>query len=309
MLVNLNNPQAGSIAFRQFAFPDGQPHCEFDVTAVVAAAAQGPIDVVCSIASANDLINIALAIDALGSIQCQPAVRLRLHITYLLGARMDRRIGPGQPATLHVIAAMLNQWSAHVFELRVLDVHSPVSERLMPQVKVVFADDVVRLALGDGASVIVIPDAGAVARTRALVQRLNLSNELAFCVKKRDSQTGKLSGFELTEGQVSGKTVTIIDDICDGGGTFAGLAALLREAGAVQVNLCVTHGVFSKGVVIEGIDAIFCTDSYPAHCLKQPAVDAAGLQWQVGRSEHIQFRQLLRGRQILLTQVIMRYSS
>jgi ribose-phosphate pyrophosphokinase len=308
MLINLNTPEAGSIAFKQFVFPDGQPHCEFDVNAVAAAAAQGPIDIVCAMTCAADLLNIGLAIDALSSIDCQPAVRLRLNISYLLGARMDRRIGPGQPASLHVIAAMLNQWSAHVFELRVLDVHSSVSEQLIPKIKVMFADDLVRLAIGNSANVIAIPDAGAVERTRALVQRLGLTNELAYCVKKRDSQTGKLSGFELTQGHVFGKTVTIIDDICDGGGTFAGIAAVLRAAGAVQVNLCVTHGVFSKGIAIAGIDTIFCTDSYPAKCLMQPAVEASSMRWQLGASGPIQFRQLRRGNQVLLTQVIMQYS-
>jgi hypothetical protein len=41
----------------------------------------------------------------------------------------------------------------------------------------------------------------------------------------------------------------IVDDICDGGGTFLGLAARLGEQDAGLLTLCVTHGLFTKGVM------------------------------------------------------------
>jgi ribose-phosphate pyrophosphokinase len=59
-----------------------------------------------------------------------------------------------------------------------------------------------------------------------------------------------------------GQTCFIVDDICDGGGTFAGTAKVLREKGAGKVNLIVSHGIFSRGPVIESIDTIYTTDSY-----------------------------------------------
>jgi ribose-phosphate pyrophosphokinase len=46
---------------------------------------------------------------------------------------------------------------------------------------------------------------------------------------------------------VNGKTVLIIDDICDGGKTFLELGKKLKELGAKSVLLHVTHGIFSKG--------------------------------------------------------------
>jgi ribose-phosphate pyrophosphokinase len=62
----------------------------------------------------------------------------------------------------------------------------------------------------------------------------------------------------------------IVDDICDGGATFVALARKLREAGAIEVSLFVTHGIFSKGKDLEGIDNIYTTGSftgkvYPKH--------------------------------------------
>ena len=53
-----------------------------------------------------------------------------------------------------------------------------------------------------------------------------------------------------------------MDDICDGGGTFAGTAKMLKEKGAGKVNLIVSHGIFSKGPSIDFVDEIYSTDSF-----------------------------------------------
>jgi ribose-phosphate pyrophosphokinase len=272
MRINLNHPERGDIAFKQFTFPDGQPHCEFDPAVIAKAADAGPIDVIASIQSGNDLLGIGIALEALRSLEKSSAVstalKIRLNISYLLGARMDRRIAPGQPDTLSVVARVVNGWATLVDEIRVLDVHSAVAATHLPNLVHLYPDTLLSFALTDLAlddasrPTIVIPDAGAVPRVEAMMKRLALSHPVARCVKKRDSQTGKLSGFELVSGDVQGATVIIVDDICDGGGTFAGIAKTLRAAGAAHVVLCVTHGVFSKGFRIEGVDAIYCTDSY-----------------------------------------------
>jgi ribose-phosphate pyrophosphokinase len=82
--------------------------------------------------------------------------------------------------------------------------------------------------------------------------------------KKRDPETGGLSGFDY-EGDVKGKNLLIVDDIADGSGTFIGLAQKLLEGGAKEVRLYVTHGIFSKGVdflLNNGISHIYTTDTY-----------------------------------------------
>jgi ribose-phosphate pyrophosphokinase len=66
----------------------------------------------------------------------------------------------------------------------------------------------------------------------------------------------------LDASAVRGKECLILDDICDGGGTFTGLATELHKAEAQAVDLFVTHGIFSKGGTLEGIRQIFTTDSY-----------------------------------------------
>jgi ribose-phosphate pyrophosphokinase len=57
----------------------------------------------------------------------------------------------------------------------------------------------------------------------------------------------------------------VIDDLCDGGGTFIGIAQELRKAGITQpLYLYVSHGIFSKGleVLFQHFDQIFTTNSF-----------------------------------------------
>ena len=47
---------------------------------------------------------------------------------------------------------------------------------------------------------------------------------------------------------LAGRPCIIVDDICDGGGTFLGLAAELKKLNAGALILAVTHGLFTKGI-------------------------------------------------------------
>jgi ribose-phosphate pyrophosphokinase len=271
MILDLANEGLSEIAYRRFHFPDGQPHIAIDPSHRDAVASATHIDIVASPKSANDLVDVLLAVDALQSVRpTRKADTITVNVSYLLGARMDRRIEAGQPDTLSVIADVLNLAVAKGARLRVLDPHSPVALSRLPSAEVMVPDKLVQFAVrsltrsvnATDAPVIVIPDKGATTRTTAIAERLKLTNPQVACSKVRDSATGKLSGFRIDSGDVRGKTALIVDDICDGGGTFTGIANVLRDAGAREVHLCVTHGIFSKGIVISGIDSIFATDSY-----------------------------------------------
>jgi ribose-phosphate pyrophosphokinase len=55
----------------------------------------------------------------------------------------------------------------------------------------------------------------------------------------------------------------MVDDICDGGGTFLGLAEELKSKNAGKLFLAVSHGIFSKGIskLSSMFENIFTTDS------------------------------------------------
>ena len=94
----------------------------------------------------------------------------------------------------------------------------------------------------------VAPDVGGVERARALGKILDVG--LAIIDKRRPAP-GKSQVMNVI-GNVKGKTCLIVDDIIDSGGTIVNAAKALKERGAKEVHVYVTHGVLS-GEAIEKI--------------------------------------------------------
>lgn len=82
------------------------------------------------------------------------------------------------------------------------------------------------------------------------------------CEKVRNPLTGKFEGFTVPEIDRSIPTI-IIDDICDGGGTFIGIAKELNMPKELM-GLYVTHGIFSRGFdeLCSFFGKIITTNSY-----------------------------------------------
>jgi len=111
-------------------------------------------------------------------------------------------------------------------------------------------------------AVVIAPDKGATARVRDMVKGSPWFT-VVQCLKDRDPATGRIGGVVVQDpSRVAGKTCIIVDDICDGGATFVALARVLRDHGATAVHLYVTHGIFSKGLPLDGIDKVYTTNSY-----------------------------------------------
>ena len=109
---------------------------------------------------------------------------------------------------------------------------------------------------------IVFPDEGALKRysKNKFVSWWN-NADIVTLSKDREERTGVIKGTKIVNGYIN-KTCVIIDDLCDGGATFKGASKVLKENGADKVGLIVAHGIFSKGLPIEGIDWIGTTNSY-----------------------------------------------
>jgi ribose-phosphate pyrophosphokinase len=113
---------------------------------------------------------------------------------------------------------------------------------------------------------LVFPDAGAKNRYGPVGHLTSgsmcMDQHITYFRKVRDQKTGKI---EIIEPQsdiaaVNGKSCMIIDDICDGGGTFCGVAECLRNAGTIKIGLFCTHALLTKGtnhLFDSGIDQIF----------------------------------------------------
>ncbi len=261
--LNLIYPQQSTIAFTTMVFPDGQPHIKIDIASTAQLNKNEPLKVITRIANSYDLLMVLFVkntLDYLGFEQVQ------LYVSYLLAARMDRVMLDGEPFSLKTIAAIINQ--AAFKKVFIFDPHSEVATALIDRSYTVTNHAFVKDALDDyflqnarTNFCLVSPDAGALKKIHKLAQFLNIDN-VVECMKERDLKTGALTNFKTTTDDLTGQTCFIIDDICDGGGTFAGTAKMLKEKGAVKVVLIVSHGIFSKGTNIAFVDDIYTTDSY-----------------------------------------------
>jgi phosphoribosylpyrophosphate synthetase len=190
-----------------------------------------------------------------------------LILPFVPGARQDRLNSSGDYLfTAKSIARMLNERAFP--SVKILDPHSEVIAGLIARCRVVHAADVINPPAGKYGAVI-SPDAGAEKRAGEVARKLGVP--LIHAWKTRDVGTGAISGFgfdsmttcSLVE-RGKRKNYLIVDDICDGGGTFVGLA---QRSGAIRrdidLHLFTTHGIYSKGVapLAEHFSHIYCTDS------------------------------------------------
>ena len=91
----------------------------------------------------------------------------------------------------------------------------------------------------------VAPDVGGTERARALGKLLNVG--LAI-VDKRRPKPGQSQVMNVI-GNVKDKTCIIVDDIIDSGGTIINAAKALKDRGAKEVYVYITHGVLSGEAV------------------------------------------------------------
>lgn len=242
----------------EMAFPAGERHIK-----TPGESNQTPSHVLISGADANDFVSAAMWIDHAH----QGGHAVTAQIPYLPGARQDR----GTPFGARVYANLINSMQAD--RVVCFDPHSAIMPSLINNLTVIHSDAVIAASLPNhqrGYVGVIAPDAGAVDRARRAAVALEVP--LYQATKVRDFATGKLSSFECEELPETGRLL-VVDDICDGGGTFMGLAqatGLPKE----RLDLWVSHGVFSgRAAQLTGAyGEIFTTDSHPGHL--NPEVNA-----------------------------------
>lgn len=188
-----------------------------------------------------------------------------LVIPYLPGARQDRVNPTGDVLfTAASVARMINMQGFHT--VKVLDPHSPVIMERLGRKAVNFPLVRVAKLLPKRYAGIIAADKGGKARADEMAKAMNIP--LYYGGKTRDVSNGKLTGFTLDDLTQFEKFSNgsmhflVVDDICDGGGTFNGLAGKIHEQGATA-DLYVSHGIFSKGTdaLSDNYGEIFTTDS------------------------------------------------
>jgi len=235
------------------SFPGGERHVRLPVQhpgwAMSTAEAVWAIEA--RIYTPADIMDLLLTHDALK--RALPAgVRLSLVLPYVPYARQDRVAVAGEPLSIKVFCGLINAMGFASVEI--WDPHSDVTPALLDNVVVAPTPQLMinALAPSGNASLLrtcafVAPDAGARKRVSELAK--HFKTEVVFAEKVRDPVTGKLSGAQV-QGTLPERPLLIVDDICDGGGTFIQLAQALREQTSQPLYLYVTHGLFTKGIEV-----------------------------------------------------------
>ena len=259
-------PFGQGLSIEGFDFPSGcEPHVK------LLKVPSDEVRVTARIHTMNDLFRLAMAAEVLDH---RDVEWKELFLPFVPCARQDRRMMEGEPLSAKIVANFIN--SMKFDRVIIFDPHSDVIVNLIDKCRPITNHAFVETCLNhfyegfpqDMNTVsIVAPDAGSNKKSKDLLSSLNqhLSGAdvypLIKCDKTRDVISGEITGFEISSGEVSGRVCMIVDDICDGGGTFTGLAKQLHKAGAKKVILVASHGIFSKTLSLAGVDQIYTTNS------------------------------------------------
>lgn len=182
-------------------------------------------------------------------------IDIDLDILYLPYGRQDRVCASGEAFSLKVICKFLDDLD--VACIRIWDIHNEeLTFDLLPK-NFVFhweAVDIFKryniLNSFDLSNLILCaPDHGAWDRVNKIIKHFEMGDPIVFD-KDRDTEDGKIRAMSFNQynREVSTYDILVIDDICDGGSTFIEAAKQLKEQGAEELYLYVTHGIFSKGL-------------------------------------------------------------
>ncbi len=187
-------------------------------------------------------------------------------VSYLGYERQDHVFRDGEAVSLEVIAETLERVGTD--KLVAFDLHSVKVPELfkIPVLHLsaldLFAGTIKELGLTEN-SVLVTPDMGGIRRIKILSESLG-NMPYATVEKNRDLETGDI-GDSSIEGDVSGKTAIIVDDMISTGRTIVAAEKILLENGARKVLVFATHAVFSDNAVDllknSKSDKIFVTDT------------------------------------------------
>ncbi len=249
-------------------FPNDETYCRYlesirgaDVFIVQTGAP--PVD--------KNLMELVLMIQAA---KLASAKRITAVIPWFPYSRQDRKAKPREPISARLVADMLQL--AGVDRVLTMDLHAgqiqgfftiPVDHMTALQL---FATHFRDLGLtGDGV-VAVAPDAG---RARHAVRFAEMIEASFAIMHKMRVSAEKVEVTEVT-GRVRDKIAIIGDDVSTTGGTLVAGAQALKEHGVTEVNVFVTHALFSeKALELLGnseIDRIVVTDSVPIDARTRP---------------------------------------
>ena len=202
-------------------------------------------------------------------------VKINLTIPNLFDAQADRRFHENESANLKLVCKFINEMKFK--SITIFHPHNPeVTEALIDDVKIIdnsqFITEVIYNKLFNYISseeksknlILMSTDAGGFKPLMKLCDKLKWRGETFSASKSRQYIEGKSKLIQQIDKQdFGGKDILIIDDISVYGGTFKGLAKMLKERNCGKLYLAVSHMSLSmiNEDLIKSFDKIFTTNS------------------------------------------------
>ena len=248
-VLNLIKPELSQIPYHINKYPDGHKHlvlegCEWNKYPMI------------NIITRIDSIDAFFILIQLGSILKHENIQINeLHITYLLTARCDRRFSMGEAIDLDLLGDALFRLDAKKYVF--YDAHN--IPELFRHLNIVENNTILPKYLNPTKYNICYPDLGAQTRYRT---KFGSGNLVGIKHRKPDGISVDVQVFNQLDYNLP---ILIIDDLCDGGGTFVALANELDAVCSQQSReIWVTHAIQKSGIefLASKYNHVYITNSY-----------------------------------------------
>lgn len=207
--------------------------------------------------------------------------KLTLYMPYCPNARMDRAETENDILVMKYFGQIIN--SLNFKAVTILDPHSATVENVIDNIYIQGPFWFIQKALEDIGNIDLLfyPDHGSESRYSPIQEDLDLPYLSGY--KQRDWKTGKIEKLQILgdTSSIKGKNILIVDDICSKGGTFLYAAKALKEYGAADIYLYITHceSTILQGEMIKSglIKKIYTTNSIYRNCY-HPLIEVFDLE-------------------------------
>lgn len=241
------------------------------------------------------IMEMMFFVDALKAAEAE---EINIILPCLPYARQDRRNDKREHVGTRVLSRMLDAIKGSTrTRVITLDLHSPQIESVYHdthieplrvfQLNAIYINKIIKnydkVTLG-------APDFGGVKRLEQFVKETSLCKSdinVAFTHKRREAHNQCEVGHVV--GDIDGRNVVMIDDILDTGGTLVKSAKAMKNYGAKNIDIFITHGHLNDPAISiladaqkEGIiNSLTITDTIRLSDEKYEQVKSAGLKLQV----------------------------